>query len=59
LQRAIVLSDTYRQSSARLPESGDADNAFYARQNMRRLTAEQLRDALLTVSGALNAPRRR
>jgi hypothetical protein len=55
LQRAIVLSDTYRQSSARLPELGDADNAFYARQNMRRLTAEQLRDALLTVSGALNA----
>jgi hypothetical protein len=33
--------------------STDPDNAFLSRQNPRRLTAEQLRDALLVVSGTL------
>jgi len=36
-----------------LPEEIDADNALLWRQNLRRLTAEQLRDALLAVAGRL------
>lgn len=40
------------------PQAGaqtlDADNRFLWRQNPRRLSAEQLRDALLAVSGQLN-----
>ena len=50
------MSATYRQRSARSPaaEQIDAGNALLARQNLRRLTAEQLRDALLVTSGALN-----
>jgi len=55
LQRRIVLSATYRQSS--VPAAGtplrDAENALYGHQNLRRLSAEQLRDSLLSVSGLL------
>ncbi|MCC6231496.1 MAG: DUF1553 domain-containing protein, partial [Verrucomicrobiales bacterium] len=58
LYRLIATSDTYRQTSA--PDLGaepwaraqaiDAENLLLWRQNLRRLTAEQLRDAMLTVS---------
>jgi len=54
LQRLIILSATYQQSSStRHGESVDSENALLWRQNPRRLTAEQLRDALLAVSGEL------
>jgi hypothetical protein len=33
--------------------AADTENALYARQNPRRLSAEQLRDALFAVSGSL------
>jgi hypothetical protein len=36
------------------PSAIDPDNTLYWRQNMRRHTAEQLRDAILFVSGRLN-----
>jgi mono/diheme cytochrome c family protein len=57
LHRQIVLSATYRQSSmgSALLGERDADNVLLARQNTRRLSAEQLRDALLAISGLLNA----
>lgn len=55
LQRRIVLSATYRQSS--VPATGsplrDAENSLLGHQNLRRLSAEQLRDSLLAVSGLL------
>jgi hypothetical protein len=57
LQRQIVLSATYRQTSSRAqnaapdPREIDRDNIHLWRQHPRRLTAEQLRDALLVVSG--------
>jgi hypothetical protein len=52
LHRIIVLSATYQQSSAN-PQSADPDNFWLARFPRRRLSAEEIRDAILTVSGDL------
>lgn len=56
LHRLIVTSDTYRQSSAHHESNAaiDGENRFLWRMNRRRLTAEEVRDAVLTVSGKLN-----
>ncbi len=56
LQRLILESATYRQSSIRSPEARDQDpdDRFLAGFPRRRLQAEELRDALLEVSGGLN-----
>jgi hypothetical protein len=62
LHRRMMLSATYRQSSL---ESGDAsahgrarqldpENRLLWRANARRLSLEELRDALLAVSGRLD-----
>ena len=56
MHRLILHSNTYRMSSA--PESANLDrdpqNANFWRYPMRRLTAEELRDSVLAVSGDLN-----
>ncbi len=56
MHRLILLSRTYRMSSE--PESGnlakDPGNLNFWRMDMRRLTAEELRDSILAVSGNLN-----
>jgi hypothetical protein len=54
--REIVLSATYRQSSAARPEleASDPANTLLARQARVRLSAELIRDSALTVSGLLN-----
>ena len=56
IQRAIVLSRTYRMSSAWNEAAADVDpeNRRLWRMPVRRLDAEQIRDSLLTVTGALN-----
>ena len=58
LQRQIVLSNTYRQSSysphAAQAEQADPESRLLWRVNRRRLSAEELRDAMLAVSGRLN-----
>ena len=56
LHRLIVTSATYRQVSAGDPAKTlkDADNRWFWRQNRRRLEAEAVRDAVLSVSGALD-----
>ena len=54
LHRDIVTSATYRQSSAARPDLGDPDNRLLARQTALRLSAEQIRDATLAVSGLLS-----
>ncbi len=56
LQRRIVTSATYRQSSKVRPDVAelDPDNALLARQSRMRLSAEQIRDSTLAVSGLLN-----
>ena len=57
LLRELVLSATYRQSSLVTPEHLEADpqNQYYARMPRVRLSAEQLRDQALAVSGLLSA----
>lgn len=59
LHRLIVTSATYRQSSIH-PESDslmqiDPRNTWYWRSNIQRLDAEQIRDAILAVSGRLDS----
>lgn len=64
LVRLIVNSRTYRMSSHISdstggavkpgPQSTDPDNRLYWRANRKRLDAEQVRDTLLTISGALD-----
>ena len=59
MHRLIMLSQTYQQSS--LPASGDANTTaaadsedLYTRFTRRRLSAEEIRDAILIVSGDLD-----
>ncbi len=56
LHRLIVLSQTYRQSSAFRPEAAkkDANTTLLWRYPPRRLTAEQVRDTMLAVAGVLD-----
>ncbi len=54
--RLILTSTAYRQSSVRSAEKDrtDPDNRLLGRMNSRRLEAETIRDAMLTVTGKLN-----
>jgi hypothetical protein len=56
VHRQILLSSTYRQSSAPRREAfeADPDNRLYWRFPVRRLQAEMIRDALLSISGQLD-----
>lgn len=56
LHRKIMLSSTYRMSTRMNSRaySKDPGNDLYWRFNIRRLTAEEIRDAILAVSGNLN-----
>lgn len=51
--RDVVLSRTYRQESSATPErtAVDPENRWLSHQNRRRLDAECLLDAMLTISG--------
>ncbi|HLJ14243.1 MAG TPA: DUF1549 and DUF1553 domain-containing protein [Bryobacteraceae bacterium] len=58
LHRLILLSSTYRQTSLPTDAAGvkekDPDNKYLSHFNRRRLEAEEVRDAMLAVSGKLN-----
>ncbi len=56
MHRAIMLSRTYRLSSHAdaATVAADPGNQSYARFDRRRLDAEALRDAVMTVSGTLD-----
>jgi len=56
LQREILLSSAYRQSSATREEvlAADPENKLLAVFPRRRLDAEEIRDSLLLASGKLN-----
>ena len=55
MHKSIVMSAAYRQSSHARPDivERDPDNAWLARQNRIRLSAEILRDSALRASGLL------
>lgn len=55
LQREILLSSTYRQSSTASQESvrADPDNRWLGRMPRRRLEVEAWRDSVLTAAGML------
>ena len=59
LHRLIVLSSTYRQSSAHRKAAAalDADARLLWRYPPRRLGSEPIRDAMLAVAGELNRQR--
>ena len=56
MQRLILLSNTYRQSSAADQTTADKDpeDRYVERFPRQRLEAEQIRDAMLSVSGRMN-----
>ncbi len=56
LHKLILMSNTYKQSSHGNPAvfAKDPQNDLFWRFDMRRLTAEEIRDSLLAVSGNLN-----
>jgi mono/diheme cytochrome c family protein len=61
LHKLLLMSDTYRQTSAPTGESaraaaaGDPENRLYWRMNRQRLEGEAIRDSLLSISGQLNS----
>ena len=56
LHRQILLSETYRQSSAFRADAAavDADSRYLWRFPPRRLAAEEIRDTMLSVAGKLD-----
>jgi hypothetical protein len=57
LHRELVTSATYRQAAVEASEGArlrDPDNRLWWRMNVRRLEAEQIRDALLQATGELD-----
>ena len=53
LHKQIVMSATYRQSSSADTDHSQ-DDRLYSSQDRRKLDAEAIRDAVLSVSGKLN-----
>lgn len=60
LIKQMVMSKTYRQSSAHREDAfdKDPDNRLLSHANKRRLDAEVIRDSMLAVSGLLDTSRR-
>ncbi|MGE3806559.1 MAG: PSD1 and planctomycete cytochrome C domain-containing protein [Gemmataceae bacterium] len=56
MHKLILMSNTYRMSSAGNPKAlaQDPTNRLFWRFDMRRLTAEEIRDSILSVTGTLN-----
>jgi Protein of unknown function (DUF1553)/Protein of unknown function (DUF1549) len=58
IHRMILLSSAYQQASAspieKIAAEKDAENALIWKFSIRRLEAEEIRDAMLAVSGRLN-----
>ena len=56
MHKLIMLSATYQQSSRANEQALTKypENNLFWRQNMRRLSAEEIRDSILAVNGSLN-----
>ena len=59
MHRLVMLSAAYRMSSVPTPDAlaKDAPNELLSRFRMRRLEAEEVRDAMLAAAGTLTAAR--
>jgi len=57
MHRLIMLSRAYQMQSVDNPSDSSIDNAndYFWRQNPRRLSAEEIRDTILTLSGSLDS----
>src|SRR5262249_48079111 len=57
MHRLLMLSSTYQMSTAYDERAAtfDPENRLHWRMNRRRLDAEEIRDAILAVSGSLDA----
>ena len=57
LHRLIMGTAAYQRSATPVAQAGqlDPDNRLLSHQHRRRLTAEELRDAMLSVAGGLDA----
>lgn len=56
MHRLMMNSRVYRRSSQASPQASqnDPENVYLSHMSRRRLTAEEVRDAVLAVSGSLN-----
>ena len=56
MHKLLMMSSAYRMSPQASPAGlkADPDNGLFWHFNMRRLTAEEVRDSILAVSGRLN-----
>ncbi|QDU25115.1 Planctomycete cytochrome C [Anatilimnocola aggregata] len=56
LHRLLLTSNTFRMSTDTTPAANlkDPENDLYSHFDLRRLTAEEIRDSVLAVSGNLN-----
>ena len=54
LHKRMMTSTVYRQISQRSPDATDPENQLLGRMTLRRLDAESLRDAVISVSGQAN-----
>jgi hypothetical protein len=54
LHRLIATSATYRRTSVGTRSAADGDNRLLSHMNRTRLDADQVRDAILQISGALD-----
>ncbi len=57
MHKLMLMSQTYRQDSVPSEESAlkDPSNDWFSHFNLRRLSAEEVRDAILATNGRLNA----
>ncbi len=56
MHKLMMMSSTYQMSTqtSQAALEKDPENELFWRFNMRRLTAEEIRDSILTASGAIN-----
>ncbi|MDA1137151.1 MAG: DUF1549 domain-containing protein [Planctomycetota bacterium] len=54
IHQMIALSSVYRMSASHLQPGSDPDGRLLSRWPLHRLTAEAIRDSILSVSGRLN-----
>ena len=57
MHRLIMTSQAYQRSIENPAAKADPENLLLSRQNRRRLSAEELRDAMLAITGTMDETR--